>query len=139
MYEVLHSLYCFYSDFFLICFHFDLADDLYSALAAATGGSVHHATDSDIADISNVVIADAAASEVSVLRWNDDDFTNVSLKVPYDDTTKKVSVKVSGHGPSGKTRLFNPSGNLFLKLFVAYYVFSFQYKSRTFNYPGVLV
>ena len=55
-------------------------------------------------------MADTAASDVSILRWNDDDFTNVLLKIPVDATIQQLSVKVSGQAPRQKTTLYDPSG-----------------------------
>ena len=55
-------------------------------------------------------MADTAASEVSILRWNDNDFTKVLLKVPVDATIQQVSVKISGQAPRQKTTLNDPSG-----------------------------
>ena len=87
-----------------------LADDSYSQLSAATGGAIYHATDYDIDSVSNIVIAETAASEVAILRWSNDDFNDVTLKVPVDDTMEQMSVKVSGPSPRGKTRLLDPFG-----------------------------
>lgn len=87
-----------------------LADDPYSQLSAATGGAIYHATDADIGSVSNIVIAETAASEVSILRWSHDNFKNTTLKVPVDDTMEQMSVKVSGPSPREKTRLVDPFG-----------------------------
>ena len=78
-------------------------------LAEMTGGSLYQTTNSEVGKVSDIILADIQASQVSVLQWKAD--ADVSISMPIDNSMQEALVTLSGPSAGTIATICDPSGN----------------------------
>ena len=74
-----------------------------------TGGSLYETTNAEVGEVSDIILADLRASQVSVLQWKAD--ADVSISMPIDNTMQEALVTLSGPSAGNIATVCDPSGN----------------------------
>ena len=74
-----------------------------------TGGSLYQTTNAEVGKVSEIILADIQASQVSVLQWKAD--SDVSISTPIDNTMQEALVTLSGPSAGSVATICDPSGN----------------------------